>query len=103
MDIVNLFAIYAIVHIIIVICRVFILYVNSESTSFGHFSKSVNLIYGKKILNPFFYRINLENIVKYREFAKWVNSIQLTLLIFDIFLITGGIKLIQTYELISEW
>jgi hypothetical protein len=90
-------------HIIVLLGRVCIRYINSGGSSFWVFYNGMDYSERKKVFNPFFYKIDLEELVEYREWAKWINNIQLVLLIFDIFLVTGGIKLIQTYELVSEW
>lgn len=89
--------VYLSLHHLVLICRVFILYTNSGSTSFWRFSRDMGFVKSQKVFNPFFYKIDLEELVEYRELAKWINKIQLALLVFDILLVVVGFGLMKMF------
>ena len=89
--------VYFSLHHIVLICRIFIIYSNSGSRSFWRFCRDLGFIKSQKILNPFFYKIDLGTLVEYKEWAKWINNIQLVLLVFDIFIVIGGFGLMKMF------
>lgn len=85
------------IHIIVLLGRVCMLYINSGGSSFLVFYNGMDYSERKKVFNPFFYKIDLKQLVEYRELAKWINKIQLVLLVVDISLVVVGFGLMKMF------